>query len=36
MLISPNDIVAVGPDKFYVSNDHRYIAGFMQVLENYL
>ena len=36
MLISPNDIVAVGPDKFYVSNDHRYTAGFMQVLENYL
>ena len=36
MLISPNDIVAVGPDKFYVSNDHRYTAGLMQVLENYL
>ncbi len=36
MLISPNDILAVGPDKFYVSNDHRYIAGLMQVLENYL
>jgi len=36
MLISPNDIVALGPDKFYVSNDHRYSAGLMQVLENYL
>ena len=36
MLISPNDIVAVGPDQFYVSNDHRYSAGLMQVLENYL
>jgi len=36
MLVSPNDIVAVGPDKFYVSNDHRYTAGLMQVLENYL
>jgi arylesterase/paraoxonase len=36
MLISPNDIVAVGPDKFYVSNDHRYNAGLMQVLEDYL
>jgi arylesterase/paraoxonase len=36
MLISPNDILAVGPDQFYVSNDHRYTAGLMQVLENYL
>ncbi len=36
MLISPNDIVAVGSDKFYVSNDHRYTAGLGQVLENYL
>jgi arylesterase/paraoxonase len=36
MLISPNDIVAVGPDQFYVSNDHRYTTGMMQVLENYL
>jgi arylesterase/paraoxonase len=36
MLISPNDIIAVGPDQFYVSNDHRYTAGLMQVLENYL
>ena len=36
MLISPNDIVAVGPDQFYVSNDHRYTTGLMQVLENYL
>jgi arylesterase/paraoxonase len=35
-LVSPNDIVAVGPDKFYVSNDHRYTAGFKQMLENYL
>jgi arylesterase/paraoxonase len=36
MLVSPNDIVAVGPDQFYVSNDHRYTTGLMQVLENYL
>ena len=36
MLISPNDIVAVGPDQFYVSNDHRYTSGLMQLLENYL
>jgi len=36
LLISPNDIVAVGPDKFYISNDHRYSSGFLQTLENYL
>jgi arylesterase/paraoxonase len=36
MLVSPNDIVAVGPDQFYVSNDHRYTSGIRQVLENYL
>jgi arylesterase/paraoxonase len=35
-LISPNDIVAVGPDKFYVSNDHRFTSGFKRVLEDYL
>jgi len=36
MLISPNDLVAVGPNKFYVSNDHRYEAGFMRQAEDYL
>lgn len=36
MLISPNDIVAVGPGQFYVSNDHRYPAGIKQTLESYL
>jgi len=36
MLISPNDIVAVGPNRFYVSNDHRYTAGVRQVLEDLL
>ena len=36
MLISPNDLVAVGRDKFYVSNDHRYDAGIIQNLEDLL
>jgi arylesterase/paraoxonase len=36
MLISPNDIVAVGPEQFYATNDHRYAGGMGQVLENYL
>ena len=36
MLVSPNDIAAVGPDRFYVTNDHRYTGGLGQMLENYL
>ena len=32
---SPNDIVAVGPDKFYVTNDHKYTSGLMRTLEDY-
>lgn len=36
MLISPNDLVAVGRDRFYVSNDHRFGAGFMQRVEDFL
>ena len=36
-LISPNDIVAIGPSQFYVTNDHGYPSGhFMQTLEEYL
>ncbi len=35
-LVSPNDIVAVGRDSFYVSNDHRYTDGIMKTLEDYL
>ncbi len=35
-LISPNDLVAVGPEQFYVSNDHKYLAGVMRLLEDYL
>ena len=35
-LNSPNDIVAVGPEQFYATNDHHYSSGFMHILENYL
>lgn len=34
-LISPNDLLAVGPDQVYVTNDHKYTSGFRQVIENY-
>jgi len=36
MLVSPNDLAAVGPDQFYVTNDHKYVSGFKKVLEDYL
>jgi arylesterase/paraoxonase len=36
MLVSPNDIVAVGPDRFYVTNDHRYPSGWKCTMEDYL
>lgn len=36
LLVSPNDIVAVGPDRFYVTNDHHYASGFMRTVEDYL
>jgi len=35
-LVSPNDLVAVGPDQFYVTNDHRYPSGIKRTLEDYL
>lgn len=35
-LVSPNDIVGVGSDSFYVTNDHANAAGFMRTLEDYL
>jgi arylesterase/paraoxonase len=34
-LISPNDLLAVGPDQVYVTNDHKYSSGYRQVIENY-
>ena len=33
---SPNDLVAVGPRQFYATNDRRFSAGPMSVLEAYL
>ena len=35
-MISPNDLVAVGPNKFYLTNDHKYASGIMHTLEDYL
>ena len=35
-LISPNDVVAVGKDQFYVTNDHGSRTPFGVTLENYL
>ena len=36
MLRSPNDIVAVGYNSFYFTNDHKYGKGLMNVVEDYL
>jgi arylesterase / paraoxonase len=36
LLISPNDIVAVGPDRFYATNDHGNPPGLQRTLEDYL
>ena len=35
-LVMPNDIVAVGLDRFYVTNTHHYPPGRMQTIETYL
>ena len=34
-LVSPNDLVAVGSEQFYVTNDHRYTGGFKRLVEEY-
>lgn len=34
-LVSPNDIVGVGPESFFVTNDHANTAGLMRQLEDY-
>ena len=36
LITSPNDLVAVGPDSFYVSNDHKYLQGMMRTIEDYM
>ena len=35
LLISPNDLVAVGPRSFYVTNDHGAAGGWKVVLEDF-
>lgn len=35
-LVSPNDVTPVDAERFYVTNDHHYPPGTMQVLEDYL
>ena len=36
LLVSPNDLVAVGRDRLYVTNDHANPPGFARQLEDYL
>jgi arylesterase/paraoxonase len=35
LMISPNDIVAVGLNQFYFTNDHAYATGLMRTIEDY-
>jgi len=35
-LVSPNDVVAVDAERFYVTNDHHFPPGALQVVEDYL
>ena len=36
LMISPNDVAAVGPRKFYFTNDHGSLSAFGKRLEDYL
>lgn len=37
LMSSPNDVVAISENQFYVTNDHYFAeSGFLQALENYL
>ena len=36
LLVSPNDVLAVGPDQLYVTNDHGSEGGIARMLEDYL
>ena len=36
LMFSPNDIVAIDTNKFYVTNDHGNKKGFMRTMEEYL
>jgi hypothetical protein len=33
LIETPNDVVALGPRSFYVTNDHRYKSGFWRAIE---
>ncbi len=35
MLVSPNDLLAVGPNACYVTNDHRHATGIARLIEEY-
>ena len=35
MMISPNDLVLMDQNTFYITNDHKYPTGFMKVIEDY-
>lgn len=34
-MISPNDVVALGGDRFYYTNDHGNVSGVFRILEDY-
>lgn len=36
LMIAPNDVVALGENQFYFTNDHGYQRGFKRVLEEYV
>lgn len=36
LLVMPNDLVAVGIDRFYLTNTHAHPPGFLQTIETYL
>ena len=36
LMCCPNDLVAISPDKFYVTNDHGSKSGFSRLMEDYL
>lgn len=36
LLVSPNDLAVVGPGRFYITNDHYYVASPWRQLEDYL
>lgn len=35
LFTSPNDVAAVGPSSFYLSNDHGYAGGWLRALEDF-